>query len=130
MRKLFLKTGVACLVVAGIGLARHPILPDAWRYEIVALALVLAPEDGSEPYLDLELRPREGIAGPRRRLRFLSPQELEIERGGPVSGGLTILDVSARRLDRIGVRVDDFEAAPGSLRFWARAVEDLTAGAV
>ena len=101
---------------------RHPILPDAWRYEITGLHLELAAEDGTEPFLDLTLRRGDDI----RRLRFYSPQDLEIERGGPISGGLTILDVRSRELDRLGVRVDDFEASPGSLRFWARDVEDVT----
>ena len=33
----------------------HPILPDAWRYEIVGLRLELEPEDGREAFLDLTL---------------------------------------------------------------------------
>ena len=99
----------------------HPILPDAWRYEIVGLHLELAPEDESEPFLDLALR-RDGE---RLRLRFFSPQSIEIETGGPVSGGLKILDVSGRQLSGLGVRVDDFEARTGSLRFWARDVAPI-----
>ena len=102
----------------------HPILAQAWRYRIVSLVLELEPLDGGEPYLDLVLRYRED----RRRLRFWSPQDLEIERGGPRhTHGLEILDVRDRGLDRLGVRVDDFEASSGSVRFWARAVEDLDA---
>ena len=101
---------------------RHPILPDAWRYEITGLHLELAPSDEAEPFLDLTLRQGDDV----RQLRFYSPQELEIEPGGPVSGGLVILDVRARGLDRLGVRVDDFEGRSGSLRFWARDVEDVT----
>ena len=101
---------------------RHTILPDAWRYEITGLHLELAPGDGAEPFLDLTVRLGDDV----RRLRFYSPQDVEIERGGPVSGGLTILDVRGRQLDRLGVRVDDYEASPGSLRFWARDVKDVT----
>jgi hypothetical protein len=99
----------------------HPVLSDAWRYEIVGLRLELAPENGGEPFLDLSVR-REGE---RRTLRFFAPQLLEIEEGGPVSGGLKIIDVSGRQLDGLSVRVDDFEAATGSLRFWARDVAPI-----
>jgi hypothetical protein len=96
----------------------HPILRDAWRYEIVGVNLELAPLDESEPFLDLTVRRGQD----RRTLRFFSPRSIEIEEGGPVSGGLKIVDVSGRGLDGVGVRVDDFEATPGSLRFWARDV--------
>ncbi len=96
----------------------HSILPDAWRYEIVGVNIQLAPSDGTEPFLDLTVRRGQD----RRTLRFFSPRSIEIEEGGPVSGGLKIVDVSSRQLDGVGVRVDDFEAAPGSLRFWARHV--------
>lgn len=97
---------------------KHAVLPDAWRYEIVGLQLELDPENGQEPFLDLTLR----LDGTRLTLRFFSPQNIEIEEGGPVSGGFTILDVSHRQLDGLSVRVDDYEARRGSLRFWARDV--------
>ena len=102
----------------------HPILDRAWQYEIVGLRLEKEPLDGGEPFLDLALRSgRE-----RRMLRFWSPADLEIERGGPtMTSGLAILDVRARGLEQIGVMVTDFEAGNGSVRFVARAVEDLTA---
>ncbi|HEY2378060.1 MAG TPA: hypothetical protein VGH98_18945 [Gemmatimonadaceae bacterium] len=96
----------------------HPVLSDAWRYEIVGLRLELKPENSAEPFLDLTV----DLDGSRRTLRFFSPQSIEIEEGGPVSGGLKILDVSERQLDRLGVRVDDYEGRSGSLRFWARDV--------
>ena len=99
----------------------HPVLPDAWRYEIVGLRLELKPEDESEPFLDLTLE----LDGKRRTLRFFSPQSIEIEEGGPVSAGLKILDVSHRELDRLRVRVDDYEMSSGSLRFWARDVAPI-----
>lgn len=99
----------------------HSILPEAWRYEIIGVRLELAPDDGSEPFLDLTLRRGDD----RRVFRFFSPRDLEIEKGGPVSGGLQIVDVSSRQLDDLGVRVDDFEGAPGSLRFWARDVTSI-----
>ena len=96
----------------------HPVLPEAWQYDIVGVRIELAPTDGSEPFLDLTVR----RGNDRRSLRFFSPQEIEIERGGPVNGGLQILDVSARQLDGLTVQVTDFEAGSGSLGFWARDV--------
>lgn len=99
----------------------HPILPQAWQYRIVGLRLELDPDDDGEPFLDLALR----RGAERRVLRFWSPRDLEIERDGPTSYGLVIHDVRARGLDRIGVRVDDFESSPGAIRFVARAVEEL-----
>lgn len=102
----------------------HPILDKVWRYEIVGLRLEKEPLDGDEPFLDLTLR----FGRDRRLLRFWSPVELEIEKGGPVmTSGLVILDISKRGLYRIGVMVTDFEATQGSVRFLARAVEEITA---
>jgi hypothetical protein len=101
----------------------HPILYNASKYEIVGLRLEKEPLDGGEPFLDLVLRSgRE-----RRLLRFWSPADLEIEKGGPTfTSGLAILDVTARGLEQIGVIVTDFEAANGSVRFVARTVEDIS----
>jgi hypothetical protein len=103
----------------------HGILPAAWAYEIVGLRLEKEPEDGLEPYLDLFLRKGTDRLG----LRFWSPQDLEVERGGPVmTHGLRILDLSARGLDGLGVRVTDGEGTIGAIRFVARAVEPVGAG--
>jgi hypothetical protein len=99
----------------------HSILPEARQYGIIGVRLELAPEDGGEPFLDLTLR----RGNDRRVLRFFSPRDIEIEKGGPVNGGLRIVDVSGRQLDNVGVRVDDSEAAPGSIRFWARDVASV-----
>jgi hypothetical protein len=101
----------------------HPILDRAWSYEIVGLRLEKEPLDGGEPFLDLALRSgRE-----RRVLRFWSPADLEIEKGGPtMTGGLAILDVRARGLEQIAVMVTDFEAGNGSVRFVARTVDDIS----
>jgi len=101
----------------------HPILAQPWRYTITGLHYE-RPEDGSEPFLDLTLE-----RGPeRRKLRFLGPQELQIEKGFPHAPGLVILDVSARGLDRLTVRVDDYEASSGGIRFWARSVHEVARG--
>lgn len=101
----------------------HPILPRAWEYEIIGIRLEREPYDGSEPFLDLRLR--KGTE--RRLLRFWSPCELEIERGGPcMTSGLVIRDIRARGLDGLGVMVSDFEASPGSVEFLARTVEAIS----
>ena len=102
----------------------HPILPDAWKWEIVGMRVELDPLDEAEPYLDLTVR----RGGGRQVLRFWSPRDLRIAEGGPrMTHGMAILDVRARGLEGIGVRVDDFEA--DSVRVVARSVvrQDATA---
>ena len=100
----------------------HPILPEAWRYEIVGLRLERAPVDNGEPYLDLTLQ----HSGLRRTFRFWSPSDIEIERGGPcMTSGLAIKDLRGRGLYDTGVKVDDFEASVGAVRFVARTVEEV-----
>jgi hypothetical protein len=100
----------------------HSILDRSWEYEIVGLRLELEPLEAGEPYLDLKLR----CGSDRRVLRFWSPQDLEVERGGPgMTSGLMILDIRARGMEKLGVRVDDFENGNGSIRFVARAVEEI-----
>jgi GNAT superfamily N-acetyltransferase len=102
--------------------AEHPILPRAFEYEIVGLHLEREPIEEREPFLDLVLR----RGAERRVLRFWSPVDIEIERGGPtMTSGLVIRDVRRHGLEKIGVRVDDFEGTQGAVRFSARAVEPL-----
>lgn len=104
----------------------HPILPRAFEWRIVSLALDKEPFDDGEPRLDLAVR----RGSDRRILRFWSPTELEIEQGGPAyTGGLVLYDLRRRGLDHLGVRVDDSEGSRGAIRFLARAVEDITASA-
>lgn len=99
----------------------HPIIDRPHEYYIMSLNFVRSYDD-QEAYLDLELQRGEVV----RRLRFLSPHELEIEKGFPMpTGGMVIYDVRARQWENIGVRVDDFEASRGSIKFWAREVIDL-----
>jgi hypothetical protein len=103
----------------------HPVLARAWEFEIVGFRLEKEPVDEREPFLDLTLKRGDD----RRVLRFWSPRDIEIERGGPtMTSGLVIYDIRARGLERLGVQVDDFEASRGSVRFLARAVEDITDG--
>jgi hypothetical protein len=100
----------------------HDVLSEAWRWEIVGFCLERAPEDGGEPFLDLTLR----LGDDRRRLRFWSPSNIEIELGGPrMTSGLVIKDLRPRGLEGLAVAVDDFEATTGSTRFVARSVEAL-----
>jgi hypothetical protein len=105
----------------------HSILDRSWEYEVVGLRLEREPLDEAEPYLDLTVK----SGSDRRVLRFWSPQDLEVERGGPcMTSGLMILDIRARGLEKIGVRVDDLEGGSGSMRFVARAVEEIGTHAV
>jgi hypothetical protein len=98
----------------------HPIVTEPWRYRIGALHYHVGLDD-TEPYLDLDLH-RDGEV---RRLRFWSPAELEIEPGFPgPTYGMVILDVRARQLERLNVRVIDSEGTWGSITFWARDVVD------
>ena len=99
----------------------HPIIDRPFEYQVIGLAFFRTLDGSEESYIDLTLRRDTYI----RRLRFLSPQSLSIEEGFPDWGGMVILDVRHRGLDRLGVRVDDFEASPGAIRFWARTVIDL-----
>jgi len=100
----------------------HPVLKDAYQYHVVMVHLELAPIDGGEPYLDLGLQ----RGAERVHLRFWSPQDLSIERGGPVmTSGLCILDIRSRQLDGLGIQVDDFESTNGSIRFMSRSVVAL-----
>lgn len=99
----------------------HPIIDCPGQYRIAQLHLDAGLE-GGEPYLDLVLvRENE-----RKTLRFLSPQNLQIERGFPEpTTGMVILDVRRRQLDGLAVWVTDFEASSGKIEFWAREVVDL-----
>lgn len=100
----------------------HPILAEAWCYEIVGFCLDRRPFDGGEPHLDLTLE----RGNSRRIFRFWSPRNIEIERGGPcMTSGLVIKDLRSRGMEDIGVEVDDFEGTRGSVRFVARDVVEL-----
>ncbi len=99
----------------------HPIIERPYEYAIADLRYHMG-LDGSEPFLDLTL-----VRGDTtRRLRFLAPQNLCIDRGFPApTGGMVILDVRGRRLDRLKVEVADWEASHGGITFYARDVVDL-----
>jgi len=100
----------------------HPIIERPYEYDILLFCYHIDPENDRNSYLDLTLR-----RGPTvRRLRFLAPQDLEIEKGFPQpTRGMRILNVRRRQLDGLGVMVEDFEASSGRVTFWAREVRDL-----
>jgi hypothetical protein len=98
----------------------HPILKGAWEYEIIEFSY-RKPEE-AEPYLEMVLR--KGTV--TRRLRFYSPQDLRIEGAGfPSTMGLEILDVRARQMAGLGVRVANYENSGGVPQFWSRAVDEI-----
>lgn len=99
----------------------HSIVDRPWEYEIRFFAYRFDPTSWLDSYIDLTLVRGETI----RRLRFSAPQEMEIANGFPqMTKGLQILDVSKRRMENIGVRVDCFEM-DGVISFWAKDVIDI-----
>jgi hypothetical protein len=100
---------------------RHPILPDAWKYEVVEFHW--ARGDDGERYVDLVLRHTESDG--ERRLRFRRPVEVRFADCGYTSG-LFIDDISGRGLQGLHVRVGNYEndATPVELMAWD--VVDIT----
>ncbi|MGD9230463.1 MAG: hypothetical protein PVJ20_06595 [Desulfobacterales bacterium] len=100
----------------------HPIIESPHLYDIIDFHYHHDGEDYKESYIDLVLKKDDLL----RRLRFLEPKDLKIEKGFPCpTRGLCILDVSHHQLERINVHVSDFEASHGSVTFWAYKVIDL-----
>ena len=99
----------------------HPILEKPWEYSIVGVDFRRTLDNSAESFIDLVLE-RDSVI---RRLRFFRPVDIRLDEGFPASPGLCILDVSTHGLEGIRVRVEDFEASGGGLRFWARDVVDL-----
>ncbi len=99
----------------------HPIIDRPWEYSICEFRYVVGSDD-EEDFVDLDLTNGSVV----RRLRFLSPQGLEIESGvfPKPTGGMVILDVLERQMDGLGVQVNDFEGTHGAVKFWARDVID------
>jgi hypothetical protein len=99
----------------------HAIIDRPWEFEIRHFAYSSDPDRWLESYIDMTFVRGDSI----RRLRFSAPQELEISNGFPVNTkGLQILDVSHRRMENIGIRVECFEM-DGVISFWAKDVMDL-----
>jgi hypothetical protein len=110
------------LTVSGFdGDPEHPILPDAWRWELIEFTYRRDLADWRESHIEMVFRQN----GVERRLRFLSPQDLELSQGLPTSTGMRILDVSGRQLDGLRVRVASFEQSYGTPTFWAASVIEV-----
>lgn len=100
----------------------HPIIARPWEYEIVGLDFAREPGKSAGKYIDLTLSRGAEV----RRLRFFEPTSISIEEGFPSrTGGMRILDTSARQLEGIGVQVTDVEGSHGALRFFASSVIEL-----
>jgi len=100
----------------------HPILKNAWEYEVFTLSFYQSPTEEFEPFIDLTLK-KENVF---RCLRFHCPRDLEIGRGFPAKpGGFCIFDLSLTANDGLGVRVDDLRGGEGTVRFWARDVVEI-----
>lgn len=100
----------------------HPILKDAHTYRIIGLYYDCSHEDFLQHTLDIHFKKDEVT----RRLSFLAPQNLSIEKGFPIpTHGLEILNVRDRKLEHIRVSVRDFEASQGSISFDALDVVDI-----
>lgn len=101
----------------------HPIIDKPWEYDIVGFNYQVDPDNWRNSYIDVTLKKNDSI----RQFCFISPQNVKIEVGFLLTrtGGMEILDVSDRQLDGIKVWVNDFEASPGAITFWAYQVIDL-----
>jgi hypothetical protein len=99
----------------------HSIVDQPSTYRVTDFCYHRTLDDSTEAYIDLTLQRGDTI----RRLRFYSPQSVSLEDGFPEGCGLYIADVRHRKLEGLGVRVDDYEGSGGAIRFWARTVSDL-----
>jgi hypothetical protein len=100
----------------------HSIIENPWQYQIIEFHYHVEPDNGEGSFIDLYLKKDDVV----RRLRFLKPQNLQIEKGFPYpTGGLCILDIRSRQLDGLGVEVADFENSNGAITFHAWNVIDL-----
>jgi len=100
----------------------HPIIDAPFNYDIIGFNYQINREDPLKSYIDMTLQKDDVV----RRLRFIGPRDLEIEKGFPMAtAGMEILDVKSRQMTDINVWVNDFEASQGAVTFWAKSVIDL-----
>ena len=99
---------------------QHPILARPWTYDLIRIDWRPSPRV-EDAFIDLTLQKAETI----RRLRFVSPTSVQVEKGfcGQCSG-LMIQDIRNRGWDRIRIEVSNFEQDPG-ITFFAADVIDL-----
>ena len=99
----------------------HSIITRPHEYEVTYFGYQTNKEDYRNSYIDIHFKKGNEV----RKLRFLQPTELEVEKGfnGNVCG-MEILDIRERQLDGIGVKVRNFEQDAG-VTFLAREVKEL-----
>jgi hypothetical protein len=90
----------------------HAILDRPYSWELLEFTYRRAPADHRESFIDMVFKRGDEV----RRLRFCSPQQLSIPEGLPNTFGMVIVDVSARQLEGLGVRVANFEQSYGGRR--------------
>ncbi len=88
----------------------HPIIDKPHTYELVNFYWHMCQDDFSATYIDLHLTKDGKLV----KLRFSQPVEVKIDNGfsGNIAG-MSILDIRAQQLERIGVEVRNFEQDPG-----------------
>lgn len=100
----------------------HPILDQAWQYDIIRFDLQWKHEDWRSSHLDLWLRRGEEL----KRLRFVCPTAIRIDEGFPEpTRGMVILDVRHWGWEDVAVAVRNFENSRGGLSFNAKDVYEL-----
>ena len=99
----------------------HKIIDAPFKYKVVDFHYHRSMDDPYDRWIDMTLQKGDEI----RRLRFIRPVKLSIEKGFPECPGLYIADLSKDGLEDIKVRVGDFEAGDGGISFWAASVLDL-----
>lgn len=102
----------------------HSILEKPWQYQIIGLNYQNPTYQIPDSFIQLTLKRNEEI----RHLHFEAPVQLFIEEGFPqMTSGLCFWDVSQDGLQDITILVDDFEASPGKIHFWAKSVREIKA---
>jgi hypothetical protein len=97
----------------------HPLFHDLAQAEVQGLRFERG-RTGRDDVVELVLR-----RGPEvRAFRFGGVTALRLGGGFPDVGWLQVQDVSARQLDRLGVRVSDDEQSE-AIEFWAASVDEI-----
>ena len=99
----------------------HPIIQPPQSFDVVDFHYHRSLDDPDACWIDLVLQKEDET----RRLRFMKPQDISIEKGFPDTEGLFIADVSERGLEGLKVHVGDYGCGGGGIEFWAADVYDL-----
>ena len=99
----------------------HSIITRPHEYEATYFGYKIEKENTKNSYIDIHLKKGNEV----RKLRFLQPTQVEIEKGfnGNICG-MEILDIRKRQLEGIGIEVRNFEQ-DAEITFLAREVEEL-----